>query len=225
MIRLRDVTKIYNTHGRKRIILDGLNVDFTPGVNVGILGRNGAGKSTLMRIIGGADTPSSGTVQRTSRVSWPLGFSGCFHGSLTGRENLRFVCRLYGEDWKKVAEFVEDFSELGAYMDMPVKSYSSGMYAKLAFGLSMAIGFDFYLIDEVTAVGDASFRDKSARIFKERKATTTLLVVSHSIATIKAHCDVAGVLDDGRITFYDAIHEAIQHYDAVCKQPVNLRFV
>ena len=224
MIRLRDVTKIYNTNGLKRIILDGLNVDFTPGVNVGILGRNGAGKTTLMRIIGGADAPDSGTVQRTSRVSWPIGFSSCFHGSLTGRENLRFVCRIYGEDWRRVSAFVEDFSDLGTYMDMPVKSYSSGMNAKLAFGLSMAIGFDFYLIDEVTAVGDASFRDKSAKIFKERKATSTLLVVSHNIGTIKAHCDVAGVLDDGKITFYDKIDEAITHYDTVCKQPINLRF-
>ena len=224
MIRLRDVTKTYNTKGLKRIVLDGLNVDFTPGVNMGILGRNGSGKSTLMRIIGGADVPDSGIVQRSSRISWPIGFSGCFHGSLTGRENLRFVCRLYGADWKKVAEFVEDFSELGKYMSMPVKSYSSGMHAKLAFGLSMAIGFDFYLIDEVTAVGDASFQAKSKKIFDERKATATLLVVSHNKATIQAHCDVAGVLDDGKITFFNNIDEAFTQYDTICKQPANLRF-
>ncbi|MCL2102519.1 MAG: ABC transporter ATP-binding protein [Syntrophorhabdaceae bacterium] len=225
MIRLRDVTKTYNTNGRKRIILEGLNIDFVNGVNVGILGRNGSGKTTLMRIIGGTDMPDSGTVQRTSRISWPIGFSGCFHGSLTGRENLRFVCRLYGANWKNVTEFVEDFSELGIYMNMPVKSYSSGMRAKLAFGLSMAIGFDFYLIDEVTAVGDASFSAKSAKVFSERKATSTLLVVSHNISTVKAHCDVAGVLDDGHITFYDKIDEAIIRYDKVCKQPTKLRFV
>lgn len=153
MIRLRNVTKTYRMKAGRRLILDDLSVDFVPGVNVGILGRNGAGKSTLMRILGGAITPDHGTVERTSRVSWPIGFSGCFHGSLTGRENLRFVCRIYKADIRQVTSFVEEFTELEDYLDMPVKTYSSGMAAKLAFGLSMAIGFDFYLIDELTAVG------------------------------------------------------------------------
>lgn len=219
MIRLRNVTKTYRMKAGRRLILDDLSVDFVPGVNVGILGRNGAGKSTLMRIIGGAITPDRGTVERTSRVSWPIGFSGCFHGSLTGRENLRFVCRIYKADIRQVTSFVEDFTELEDYLDMPVKTYSSGMAAKLAFGLSMAIGFDFYLIDELTAVGDASFRQKSQRGFLERKSTSTLLVVSHQIATIKQHCDVAGVLDRGRIIFFDQIAEAVKYYDAICKQP------
>lgn len=219
MIRLRNVTKTYRMKAGRRLILDDLSVDFVPGVNVGILGRNGAGKSTLMRIIGGAIAPDRGTVERTSRVSWPIGFKGCFHGSLTGRENLRFVCRIYKADIRQVTSFVEDFTELEDYLDMPVKTYSSGMVAKLAFGLSMAIGFDFYLIDELTAVGDASFRQKSQRVFLERKSTSTLLVVSHQIATIKQHCDVAGVLDHGRIIFFDQIAEAVKYYDAICKQP------
>lgn len=225
MIRLRNICKSYRTGHRRRIILDHLNVDFVPGVNVGILGRNGAGKSTLMRIIGGAAFPDSGTVERTSRISWPIGFSGCFHGSLTGRANLRFVCRIYGADIREVSRFVEDFSELGDYMDMPVKTYSSGMAAKLAFGLSMAIGFDFYLIDELTAVGDASFRAKSNQVFLERKATSTLIVVSHSIATIKQHCDVAGVLHNGAITFYDNIDDAVNVYEHVCREAPTLRFL
>lgn len=225
MIRLRDICKFYKAGQHRRIILDHLNMDFTPGVNVGILGRNGAGKSTLMRIIGGAVFPDSGTVERTSRISWPIGFSGCFHGSLTGRANLRFVCRIYGADIKEVTRFVEDFSELGDYMDMPVKTYSSGMGAKLAFGLSMAIGFDFYLIDELTAVGDASFRAKSNKIFQERKAASTLIVVSHSIATIKQHCDVVGVLNDGKITFYDKLDEAVAVYERICRKAPQLRFL
>lgn len=225
MIRLRDICKSYRAGNRRRIILDHLDVDFVPGVNVGILGRNGAGKSTLMRIIGGAAFPDSGTVARTSRISWPIGFSGCFHGSLTGRANLRFVCRIYGADINNVTRFVEDFSELGEYMDMPVKSYSSGMTAKLAFGLSMAIGFDFYLIDELTAVGDASFRAKSNKIFQERKAQSTLIVVSHNIATIKQHCDVAGVLHDGKIIFYDKISTAVAAYERVCREAPVPRFV
>ena len=179
MIRLRNVTKTYRMKAGHRLILDDLSVDFVPGVNVGILGRNGAGKSTLMRIIGGAIAPDRGTVERTSRVSWPIGFKGCFHGSLTGRENLRFVCRIYKADIRQVTSFVEDFTELEDYLDMPVKTYSSGMVAKLAFGLSMAIGFDFYLIDELTAVGDASFRQKSQRVFLERKSTSTARSRAH----------------------------------------------
>ena len=165
MIRLIDISKTYRYGNRRRIILNHINIDFVVGTNVGILGRNGAGKSTLMRIIGGESFPDSGRIERTSSISWPIGFAGCFHGSLTGRENLRFACRIYNANIKYVTEFVEDFSELGQYMDVPVKNYSSGMSAKLAFGLSMAIGFDFYLIDEVTAVGDASFRKKSKKAF------------------------------------------------------------
>lgn len=225
MIRLRNVTKTYRMKTGRRLILDNLSVDFVPGVNVGILGRNGAGKSTLMRIIGGAIAPDSGIVERTSRISWPIGFNGCFHGSLTGRENLRFVCRIYKADFREVTAFVEDFTELEDFLDMPVKTYSSGMAAKLAFGLSMAIGFDFYLIDELTAVGDASFRQKSQRVFQERKKTSTLLVVSHQIATIKMHCDVAGVLDRGQIIFFDQIGEAVKYYNELCKQPPTPRYV
>lgn len=225
MIRLRNVTKTYRMKAGRRLILDDLSVDFVPGVNVGILGRNGAGKSTLMRIIGGAITPDAGSVERTSRVSWPIGFRGCFHGSLTGRENLRFVCRIYRADIAKVTSFVEDFSELEDYLDMPIKTYSSGMIAKLAFGLSMAIGFDFYLIDELTAVGDASFRAKSQQVFLERKKTSTLLVVSHHVGTIKQHCDVAGVLDRGRIVFFDKISDAIKQYEEICKYPAVPKYV
>lgn len=225
MIRLRNVTKTYRMKAGRRLILDDLSVDFVPGVNVGILGRNGAGKSTLMRIIGGALSPDKGIVERTSRISWPIGFSGCFHGSLSGRENLRFVCRIYKADIHKVSRFVEDFSELEDYMDMPVRTYSSGMKAKLAFGLSMAIGFDFYLIDEATAVGDASFREKSQRVFLERKKTSTLLVVSHSISTIRQHCDIAGVLDRGKILFFDKLDDAVEYYEYICKQPPSPRYV
>ena len=219
MIRLRNVRKTYRMKAGRRLVLDDLSVDFVPGVNVGILGRNGTGKSTLMRIIGGAIMPDRGHVERTSRISWPIGFSGCFHGSLTGRENLRFVSRIYKADINQVTRFVEDFTELEDYLDMPVKTYSSGMSAKLAFGLSMAIGFDFYLIDELTAVGDASFRSKSQEVFRERKKRSTLLVVSHSISTIKQHCDVAGVLDQGHITFYDKITDAVDRYNEICKHP------
>jgi len=225
MIGLRHITKIYKVGQRSRIILDNVSCNFRQGINVGILGRNGAGKSTLMGIIGGKIKPDSGRIVRTSLISWPLGFSGCFNGSLTGKENLRFVSRIYNKDWKEISEFVEDFSELGAYMNQPVATYSSGMKAKLAFGLSMAIGFDYYLIDEVTAVGDASFKNKCNKIFQERKSKATLIIVSHSINTIKSQCDIAGILDGGSITFYDTISDAIKMYNDICAKPPQIKFV
>lgn len=167
MIELSHIHKTYPLkNGERNIVLNDVNLKIEEGRSIAILGLNGAGKSTLMRIIGGAEAPDSGKVIRTSKVSWPIGFSGCFHGSLTGRENLRFVSRIYGADIKAVTEYVEDFAELGKYLDMPVKTYSSGMRSKLAFGLSMAIQFDFYLIDEAFSVGDATFRKRLVRKFK-----------------------------------------------------------
>lgn len=224
MIRLVDICKRYTLGNQQRIILEHVNATFEPGVNVGILGRNGAGKSTLVRIIGGSTRPDSGYVDRTSRISWPIGFAGCFNNKLSGRANLHFVCRIYGADIRRVTEFVEDFSELGKYMDLPIKNYSSGMAAKLAFGLSMAIGFDYYLIDEVSAVGDAAFRAKCNRVFEERKKQATLIVVSHNISTIRAHCTAAGVLNNGYLTFYRNIDDAISSYEDICKRPLELRF-
>lgn len=224
MIELRDILKTYKIKGRRRVILDGVSHRFEPGVNIGILGRNGAGKSTMLRIIGGEEAPDSGRVIRTSRVSWPIGFSGCFHGQLTGRENMRFVSRIYGAPIRRVAAFVDDFAELGPYMDMPVKTYSSGMKAKLAFGLSMALEFDYYLIDEVTAVGDASFQAKCREVFEARKASAALLVVSHSISTIRKHCDRALVLDQGRLMDFADIDQAAAYYTRSCQGPSIYRF-
>lgn len=224
MIELRKVYKTYKINKQRRIILRDLNYCFEPGVNVGILGRNGAGKSTMIRIIGGAEPPDSGEVLRSGCISWPIGFGGCFHGQLTGRENMRFVSRIYGASIKKITDFVEDFSELGAYMDMPINTYSSGMKAKLSFGLSMALEFDYYLIDEATAVGDASFRDKSQAVFDERRAKATLLVVSHSVGTIKRYCEKALVLDEGVLWTFPDIDQAVAYYEEKCKGPIIYHF-
>jgi capsular polysaccharide transport system ATP-binding protein len=224
MIDLQRVRKTYPIKDQRRIILRGVSHRFEPGVNVGILGRNGAGKSTLLRLIGGEEAPDSGRVLRSSRVSWPIGFSGCFHGQLSGRANLRFVSRIYGASVKKVAAFVDDFAELGPYMDMPVKVYSSGMRAKLAFGLSMALEFDFYLIDEVTAVGDASFQAKCHAVFESRKARSTLLVVSHNIATIRKHCEQALVLDQGELRLFPDLDQAIAYYQKSCQGSTVYQF-
>ena len=217
MIELSHINKSYRLpQGERREVLRDASITFRPGTNMGILGLNGQGKSTLIRLISGSERPDSGTIARSSRVSWPIGFSGGFNGSLTGRENLRFTSRIYGVDIQEVTEFVEDFTELGPYMDMPVKTYSSGMRSKLAFGLSMSIGFDFYLIDEAWSVGDASFRAKAEKLFEARKAHATLVVVSHSVGTIRKNCDSAAVLHNGLLTVYDKLSDALRVYTRIC---------
>jgi capsular polysaccharide transport system ATP-binding protein len=213
MIELHNICKRYRTTKGMKIVLDDITFTFPRGRNIGILGRNGAGKSTLLRLISGAELPTSGKIVRRSKISWVIGFSGGFHGSLTGRENLRFICRIHDADIDRVSAFVDEFSELGEYMDMPVNTYSSGMKAKLAFGVSMGIEFDYYLIDEVTAVGDSKFQKKSKEEFARRKERSSLLVVSHSANTIKEHCDAAAVLDKGQLTFFDNVNEAIDYYE------------
>jgi capsular polysaccharide transport system ATP-binding protein len=214
MIELHDLCKSYRTNKGVKKVLDNISIIFPPGRSIGILGRNGAGKTTLLRMISGAELPTSGRVIRKASISWVIGFSGGFHGSLTGRENLRFICRIYNADIERVAAFVDDFSELGEYMDMPINTYSAGMKAKLAFGLSMGIEFDYYLIDEVTSVGDSKFKKKSKAEFDRRKENSSLLVVSHNSGTIRSHCDSAAVLNEGNLTFFDDVDEAISHYES-----------
>jgi capsular polysaccharide transport system ATP-binding protein len=212
MIELRNVTKFFRTDGRKKVILDRVSFMFEPGYSYGLLGVNGAGKSTTIRLISGAQLPNSGSIKRHVRVSWPLGFASGFHAGLSGRENLKFVARAYGADVRRVIDFVADFSELGDYLDNPVKTYSSGMSARLAFGLSMAIDFDCYLIDEITGVGDARFQQRCETIFARRRANADLIVVSHSMETIKTFCDRGIVLVDGRMLYYDNVDHAIEMY-------------
>ncbi|MCB1376288.1 MAG: ABC transporter ATP-binding protein, partial [Rhodobacteraceae bacterium] len=188
MIELRNVTKYYRTpHGRK-VVLDDLTLTLPPGTKLGVLGRNGAGKSTLLSMIGGTTRPNRGEIRRHASISWPLGFGGTFHADLTGAQNVRFVARIYGRDTDELVEYVESFAELGEFMDMPLRSYSSGMKARLAFGMSMGIAFDWYLVDEITAVGDAAFKRKSLSFFKNRLRNAGLLMVSHSVTTIRAYC-------------------------------------
>ncbi|MBX3127611.1 MAG: ABC transporter ATP-binding protein [Polyangiaceae bacterium] len=214
MIELRDVTKIYPTRGGVNVVLDGVSADFPPRTNVGVLGANGAGKSTLMRILSGAEQPDAGRVRRRGRVSWPIGFSGGFSGSLTGIENCQFVARAYGVEVDEAVEFAFQFAELGDYFYMPVRTYSSGMRARLAFALSMAVDFDVYLVDEVTAVGDAQFQKKCRAAFDERRDRSSVIIVSHSLATIKSYCDRCAVLQGGKLHHFDSVDEAASLYEA-----------
>ncbi|WP_375457562.1 ABC transporter ATP-binding protein [uncultured Enterovirga sp.] len=213
MIQLANVLKFYKTERHRKVVLDHVSTTFESGWSYGLLGVNGAGKSTTLRIIAGTELPNSGRVRRTTRISWPLGFSGGFHPLMTGRENVHFVARIYGEDPIRVSRFVEDFAEIGDYMDAPMRTYSSGMGARLAFGLSMAIEFECYLIDELTAVGDSRFAARCDEVFKRRRENTDLIVVSHAIATVKAFCTRGAVLVDGRILMFEDVDQAIEMYN------------
>lgn len=212
MIALENVHKFYRTRGAPKVVLDHVDAVFEAGVSYGLLGVNGAGKSTTLRVISGVELPNSGRVRRDVRISWPLGFANGFHAMMTGRENVHFVARVYGEDPLKVARFVAAFAEIGDYMDHPFRTYSSGMMARLAFGLSMAIDFDVYLIDEITAVGDARFQSRCAEAFDARRMGADLIVVSHSMETIARYCDRGALLVDGRLIMYPTVHEATRAY-------------
>lgn len=214
MLILNNITKQYPTRKGSRSILENINLTVQRGEKIGILGRNGAGKSTLIRVMSGAELPTSGTIQREMRVSWPLAFSGGFQGSLTGLDNLRFICRIYGVDIEPRIPKVEAFAELGPYFHEPLKSYSSGMKARLAFAISLAIDFDCFLIDEVTAVGDARFHKKCQEELFENRKDRAMIIVSHQPKQIEMHCDRASVLHNGRLHNFDTVSEAFAFYQA-----------
>jgi capsular polysaccharide transport system ATP-binding protein len=205
MITLTDVSKSYPTRGGQVKVLDRINLQVKRGEKVGILGRNGAGKSTMIRLISGAEQPDRGTVTRQMTVSWPIAFGGAFQGTLTGLDNLRFICRIYGVDPQDKIAFVEEFSELGRYLREPVKNYSSGMRARLAFAISMVIEFDCFLIDEVVAVGDDRFTSKCQEELFEKRRDRAMIIVSHNHDYIKQHCERVVILDNGSINTPDFV--------------------
>ena len=213
MIRLLDINKSYRTRSGPVHVLRDINLAVDSGERVGILGRNGAGKSTLIRLISGAEFPSSGVIERDMSVSWPLAFGGAFQGSLTGFDNLRFICRIYGVSPDDKVEFVQEFSELGIYLWEPIKSYSSGMRARLAFAISMVIEFDCFLIDEIIAVGDARFHEKCNHELFFKRADRAMIIVSHDPGYIKEHCQHAAVLVKGKLTAFDEVDEAFAFYE------------
>ena len=222
MIELRHLTKSYPTPAGRRYVFRDLNFTFPEKTSIGIVGRNGAGKSTLMRLIGRMDAPDHGEVVTDKRISWPVGLSGGFQGSLTGRDNVKFVCRINGATGDAMREkvaYVQEFAEIGDYFDLPMKTYSSGMRARVAFGLSMAFDFDYYLIDEGMSVGDAQFKNKSVEIFKARIATSNVILVSHSMTDIRRLCDVIVRVDAGTATLYTNLEEGIAAYQGAAYKP------
>lgn len=211
-LRVRDLCKTYPTRFGKNRVLDAISFDLYKGERLGILGRNGAGKSTLVRLVSGAEHPTSGLIYRSMSVSWPLAFGGAFHGHLTGVDNIRFISRLYGQDFERNIAFVEDFAELGPYLREEVRTYSSGMRARLAFGISMIIEFDCFLIDEVGAVGDARFHERCNRELFEKRGDRAMIIISHDAGYLRDHCNRFGVLHDSRLTLCTDFDEAYEDF-------------
>ena len=216
MFELKNVTKSYLTPKGRRYVFRNLSLSIPPGKNIGLIGRNGAGKSTLMRLLGGADIPDSGSITTDQSISWPVGLSGGFQGSMTGRENIKFVCRVYGAEGDSMREkvrYVQEFAEIGDWIDEPIKTYSSGMRSRVAFGLSMAFDFDYYLIDEVMSVGDAQFKRKCAEVFREKLQKSKVVLVTHSMPEIEKLCDIVLLVRDGGIQIYEDVAEGIKAYN------------
>jgi capsular polysaccharide transport system ATP-binding protein len=213
MIILNQVTKIYETRQGPRTVLQDINLQIAKGEKIGILGRNGAGKSTLIRMMSGAELPTKGQIHRGMSISWPLAFGGAFQGSLSGLDNVRFICRVYGAPIEPAIEFVEQFSELGSYLREPVKKYSSGMRARLAFAISMAVEFDCFLIDEIVAVGDSRFHEKCHIELFEKRRDRAMIIVSHDPNYIRTHCQHAAVLVAGQLHNFDVVDDAFAFYE------------
>ena len=218
MIELCNLSKTFVLNGRRKVVADAINAVFPPRAPVALLGRNGAGKSSLLAMIAGTLPPDAGTVTVQGSVSWPVGFAGSFHPDLTGLQNTRFIARVYGVNSDELCDFVHDFADLGAHFTLPVRSYSSGMRARLAFGVSMGIGFDTYLVDEVTAVGDQLFRQKSEEMFRDRLQDSGMIMVSHALGQVQRLCRHGAVLEDGVLTWHDAVEDAIAHHQALMRR-------
>lgn len=221
MIELQHLSKSYVTPKGRHFVFKDLNAILPENKSVALLGKNGAGKSTLLRIIGGIDFPDTGQVVTKKSISWPVALSGGFQGSLTARQNVRFVARLYVSDEEQVryvVRFVEEFAEIGKYFDMPMKSYSSGMRSRIGFGLSMAFNFDYYLIDEAGAVGDAVFKKKSQVLLDNLKSKSNIIMVSHNLADLTRNCDVAFLIRDGKAEYFDDVKHAVEEYKVYANQ-------
>lgn len=214
MIRLENVNKFYKTRSGRNHVLRDVNLVLNKGERIGILGRNGAGKSTLIRIVGGVEQPTTGRLHRDMSISWPLAFSGALQNSLTGFDNLRFICRVYGIDPHDKIEQVQDFAELGGYLYEPIGSYSAGMRARLGFAISLVVDFDCFLIDEIVAVGDDRFQARCHEELFVKRADRGMFLVSHNARYVRTHCTKAAVLTQGHLTSFDDVNDAFEFYHA-----------
>ena len=220
MIEFHNVSKAYATPKSKKVILDNFSGEFPRGHNIGLLGVNGAGKSTLLRLIAGTEYPDRGRIRRKVFVSFPVNFAA-FKGNLSARENCRFVARIYGVDIRSVERFVEEFAEIGKYFDMPIATYSSGMRSRISFGLSMAIDFDVYLVDEALSVGDGIFKARADALFQAKAKHANLIIVSHNPGTVRKYCDMGAVMSNGQLVMFDHLDDAVKHYETITRNLGN----
>lgn len=218
MIRFENLSKSFRMGDRRKVIIDHLDLTLPTGKALALMGRNGAGKTTLLQMVAGTIRPDSGRIVSDGTISWPVGLGSSLHKDLTGAQNIRFIARVYGVDTESLVDFVEDFAELGQHFNMPVRSYSSGMRSRLAFGASMGIRFDTYLVDEVTAVGDASFRVKSRAVFRERMKQSGAIFVSHDLGQLREYCDAGLVLERGKLQYFEDLDEALEVHQALMAQ-------
>ncbi|WP_261525931.1 ABC transporter ATP-binding protein [Burkholderia multivorans] len=215
MIELSKLTKSYVTKGGRKYVFRDLSFVVPPDKNIALIGKNGAGKSTLMRLLCGTEIPDSGKIITDKRISWPVGLGGGFQGSLTGRQNVKFICRTLGaegDEMKRIIEYVESFAELGDYFYQPVKTYSSGMSSRLRFGMSLAFDFDYYMVDEAMSVGDAHFKAKAVEEFNRRVGKANLILVTHGMEQVRKLCDIVLILKDGNVELYEDVEKGIQRY-------------
>lgn len=215
MVRFENLSKSFRVRGLRHRVIDDVTLTLPAGQSVAVLGRNGAGKSTLLQLVAGTLRPDSGRVVSDGTISWPVGYAGSFHREMTGAQNVLFLARVYGVDTEALVAFVEDFAELGDHFHLPLRSYSSGMKSRLAFGVSMGIPFDTYLVDEATATGDARFKKKSRAVFADRMRRASALVVSHSMRQVREYCDSAVLLHEGRLRYYEDLEAAIAEHEAL----------
>ncbi|MBN8293001.1 ABC transporter ATP-binding protein [Rhodobacter sp. NTK016B] len=213
MIQFENLTKGFWIRRQYHPVIRNLNLTLPSGKSLALLGGNGAGKSTLLEMIAGTMAPDRGRIISDGTISWPVGFGGSFHRDLTGAQNTRFLARVYGVDTEELADFVQDFSEIGKHFYMPVRTYSSGMRSRLTFGISMGIHFDTYLVDEVTAVGDQRFKRKSQRLFRDRMQRSSAILVNHNLNELRDFCDAALVLHEGRLRYFEDLAEAVKHHE------------
>lgn len=215
MFTLDKVTKSYLTTKGRRYIFRNLSIVIPPEKNIGLIGKNGAGKSTLMRLLSGVDSPDSGVIRTDKSISWPVGQSGGFQGSMSARDNVKFVCRVYGyvgSEMRDKIRYVEEFAEIGSWFDEPIRTYSSGMKSRIAFGLSMAFDFDYYLIDEVMAAGDNTFRQKCDAVFREKLGKSKIFLTTHNMKEVERLCDIVLLVDNGQLIVYDDVAKGIEAY-------------
>lgn len=215
MIRLEGVNKAYRQGGVRTIVARRLTATFPTGMTVAVMGRNGCGKSTLLKMIAGSIQPDRGRITRHGTISWPVGFAGNFHAEMSGAANVRFIARIYGVDTEDLLDFVEDFARLGRHMQMPIKTYSSGMRSRLSFGVSMGLPFDTYLVDEVSSVGDVAFKAKAAGVLNDRLTRRGAVVVTHSTKLVQRLCDAVTILENGQLRWYDSVADGLAAYEAL----------